>query len=120
MTSKSLLEKYNTPVPRYTSYPPANFFTEAFTAADYLKAVEESNKWAPQNISLYFHIPFCLKMCYFCGCNSYAIRKDEVVDAYMKHGPGGLNLFRSTWIKAGRSPRYIMAAVLPMPFRPVT
>jgi oxygen-independent coproporphyrinogen-3 oxidase len=84
MTSKSLLEKYNTPVPRYTSYPPANFFTEAFTAANYLKAVEESNKWAPQNISLYFHIPFCLKMCYFCGCNSYAIRKDEVVDAYMK------------------------------------
>lgn len=79
-----LLQKYNTPVPRYTSYPPANFFTEDFTAADYELAVRESNHWKPDNISFYFHVPFCNQLCYFCGCNSYAMRNDETVDAYMK------------------------------------
>lgn len=84
MINRDLLEKYNYPVPRYTSYPPANFFTEEFGPADYLKAVDESNQWNPQNISIYIHIPFCLKMCYFCGCNSYALRQAEVVEAYHK------------------------------------
>jgi oxygen-independent coproporphyrinogen-3 oxidase len=82
MINRELLEKYNYPVPRYTSYPPANFFTEEFGPNDYLKAVESSNQWKPENISIYVHIPFCLKMCYFCGCNSYALRKDETVKAY--------------------------------------
>lgn len=82
MINRELLEKYNNPVPRYTSYPPANFFTEEFSAKNYLDAVDQSNGWRPQNISIYIHIPFCLKMCYFCGCNSYALRKADVVEAY--------------------------------------
>ena len=82
MINRELLEKYNYPVPRYTSYPPANFFTDEFTPANYLEAVDHSNQWNPQNISIYIHIPFCLKMCFFCGCNSYALRQKEVVDAY--------------------------------------
>ncbi len=84
MTNRELLEKYNYPVPRYTSYPPANFFTEEFGPTHYLKAIDESNQWNPENISIYVHIPFCLKLCFFCGCNSYALRKDEVVEAYHK------------------------------------
>jgi oxygen-independent coproporphyrinogen III oxidase len=80
----NLLQKYNIPVPRYTSYPPANFFSEAFTATDYERSISESNSWQPENISFYFHIPFCNKLCYFCGCNSYALRKKDTVDAYMK------------------------------------
>ena len=84
MINRELLEKYNHPVPRYTSYPPANFFTEDFGPANFLKALDESNQWNPQNISIYIHIPFCLKMCFFCGCNSYALRQKEVVDAYHK------------------------------------
>lgn len=84
MTNRELLEKYNYPVPRYTSYPPANFFTEEFGPTDYLKAVDDSNQWNPENISIYIHIPFCLKMCFFCGCNSYALRKKDVVEAYHK------------------------------------
>lgn len=79
-----LLEKYNKPVPRYTSYPPANFFTDDFTAANYLAAVEESNNWKPELISFYFHVPFCKKLCYFCGCNSYGMRGEDAVDVYMK------------------------------------
>jgi len=82
MINRDLLEKYNYPVPRYTSYPPANFFTETFGPNDYLKAIDDSNQWNPENISIYIHIPFCLKLCYFCGCNSYALRKEEVVEAY--------------------------------------
>ena len=82
MINRELLEKYNYPVPRYTSYPPANFFTDEFTPANYLEAVDHSNQWNPQNISIYIHVPFCLKMCFFCGCNSYALRQKEVVDAY--------------------------------------
>jgi len=84
MINRELLEKYNHPVPRYTSYPPANFFTNDFGPTNYLEAIDQSNHWNPQNISIYIHIPFCLKLCYFCGCNSYALRKDEVVDAYVK------------------------------------
>lgn len=84
MINRELLEKYNHPVPRYTSYPPANFFTEEFSSAMYMEAIDQSNKWNPQNISIYIHIPFCLKMCYFCGCNSYALRKADVIDAYVK------------------------------------
>lgn len=84
MINRDLLEKYNHPVPRYTSYPPANFFTDEFSPANYLEAIDLSNQWNPQNISIYIHIPFCLKLCYFCGCNSYALRKEETVDAYIK------------------------------------
>jgi len=84
MINRELLEKYNHPVPRYTSYPPANFFTNDFSPANYQEAIDQSNHWNPQNISIYIHIPFCLKLCYFCGCNSYALRKDVVVDAYVK------------------------------------
>ena len=84
MINRELLEKYNHPVPRYTSYPPANFFTEEFSPANYLEAIDQSNQWNPQNISIYIHIPFCLKLCYFCGCNSYALRKEDVVEAYHK------------------------------------
>ena len=84
MINRELLEKYNHPVPRYTSYPPANFFTTEFGPDDYLKAIDDSNQWNPENISIYIHIPFCLKLCYFCGCNSYALRREDVIDAYVK------------------------------------
>lgn len=84
MIAKDLLQKYNNPVPRYTSYPPASFFTEEFTQADFRKALTESNQHSPENISFYFHIPFCKQMCYFCGCNSYGIKNNHVIDDYIK------------------------------------
>ncbi len=84
MNSKILLQKYNKPVPRYTSYPPANFFTESFTSSDFTTALKNSNQHNPENISFYFHIPFCRRMCYFCGCNSYGIKNDHVIEDYIK------------------------------------
>ncbi|HPF50664.1 MAG TPA: oxygen-independent coproporphyrinogen III oxidase [Draconibacterium sp.] len=84
MIDNKLLQKYNNPVPRYTSYPPANFFTEEFSQADFRKALTESNEFDPQNISFYFHIPFCKQICYFCGCNHYGISNDHIIDDYMQ------------------------------------
>lgn len=84
MIDNKLLQKYNTPVPRYTSYPPANFFTEEFTQADFRQALTESNEFEPKNLSFYFHIPFCKQICYFCGCNHFGISNDHIIDDYIR------------------------------------
>jgi oxygen-independent coproporphyrinogen-3 oxidase len=76
--SQSLLQKYNVPTPRYTSYPPANYFHENFDSEMNLKAFTDSNDSLPHNISFYIHIPFCGKLCHYCGCNTH-ISKDKVL-----------------------------------------
>lgn len=58
--NEDLISKYNVPTPRYTSYPPANYFHDKFTNEDYEKAVISSNETTPQNISFYIHIPFAV------------------------------------------------------------
>jgi oxygen-independent coproporphyrinogen III oxidase len=79
---ENLIQKYNVPVPRYTSYPPANYFYDEFKADEYVKAIEVSNNEWPENISLYIHIPFCSKMCHFCGCNTQFTRDKEKMRRY--------------------------------------
>ena len=81
---ENLIEKYNIPVPRYTSYPPANYFTDEFGPAKYQEAIKASNKESPENISIYIHIPFCSKMCHFCGCNTQFTRDKEKMGRYTK------------------------------------
>lgn len=85
---KTLLDKYNVPVPRYTSYPPANFFTEDFGEGELKEAIAASNKQTPNSISFYFHMPFCHHLCHYCGCNSYpappALKVSAYVDALHK------------------------------------
>lgn len=81
---QELLEKYNVPVPRYTSYPPANYFSDAFTNLQYEEAIQASNQTQPEHISFYIHIPFCRHLCHYCGCNSFPMMKPEVVDSYLK------------------------------------
>ena len=77
-----IIQKYNRPVPRYTSYPPANYFGE-FSETDYLCAVNASDSARQNQISFYLHIPFCRHLCHYCGCNSYPAAKPETVEAYV-------------------------------------
>jgi oxygen-independent coproporphyrinogen III oxidase len=64
----SLVQKYNVAGPRYTSYPPATRFAE-LAWKDLLPLVEANNR-ASRDLSLYFHIPFCETLCWFCGCTT--------------------------------------------------
>ena len=67
--SLELLKRYNVPGPRYTSYPTAPVWREDFTPADYERVLRESAAAeGPSPLSLYVHLPFCEKLCYFCGC----------------------------------------------------
>ena len=78
--SLDLLKRYNVPGPRYTSYPTAPMWKEAFTADHYARALEESGtSRSPAPLSLYVHLPFCERLCYFCGCT--------VVITGTRHGP---------------------------------
>ncbi|HCM20802.1 MAG TPA: coproporphyrinogen III oxidase, partial [Porphyromonadaceae bacterium] len=80
--NQEIIQKYSVPVPRYTSYPPANYFNDSFTAESYREAVIASNDASPQHISIYIHIPFCFRMCYYCGCNAMLLRSPASVEAY--------------------------------------
>src|SRR5690348_10943479 len=64
-----LVQKYNVAGPRYTSYPPATKFTDALTWPDLAEKILENNK-TERDLSLYFHIPFCETLCWFCGCTT--------------------------------------------------
>src|SRR5436190_12731024 len=64
-----LVQKYNVAGPRYTSYPPATKFTEALPWAELSERVLENNR-PERDLSIYFHIPFCETLCWFCGCTT--------------------------------------------------
>ena len=66
------LQKFDVPGPRYTSYPTADRFVEAYGEAQYLQALQERQlnpRSATSALSLYVHIPFCASLCYYCACN---------------------------------------------------
>jgi oxygen-independent coproporphyrinogen-3 oxidase len=73
----ALIRKYDGFGPRYTSYPTADRFTEAFTAEQYVDALLARIASAPtQSLSLYVHLPFCENICYYCACNK-VVTKDH-------------------------------------------
>jgi len=78
-----IFKKYNKPGPRYTSYPPATFFKSGFTPEQYIQQIVQSNNDQPQNMSFYVHIPFCPRLCYFCGCNTGISQKEEIIRRYV-------------------------------------
>ena len=79
-----LLKRFDINGPRYTSYPSADRFHGDFSEADYLGALERVAK-ANEPLSLYFHLPFCPNICYYCGCNKI-ITKDHGRSAkYIKY-----------------------------------
>ena len=80
----NLLKKYDTPGPRYTSYPTAPKFNESFGAGDFIREAHNNNIDNTAPLSLYFHIPFCDTLCYFCGCNMMVTHNHEYVDRYVE------------------------------------
>jgi oxygen-independent coproporphyrinogen III oxidase len=79
-----LLHKYDQPVPRYTSYPPATELTENFDESLFRGAIAAGN-YKKTPLSLYCHIPFCEKACYFCGCNTIITQLKQVVQPYLDY-----------------------------------
>lgn len=78
-----LLKRFNQPGPRYTSYPTAPVFSSEFTAADYEREITDTNEAESSSpISLYFHFPFCAKLCYFCGCNMMVTSDRSAIATY--------------------------------------
>ena len=82
--NRPLVEKYDRPGPRYTSYPTAPQFHSAFAEDDYRAAAERSNRVAlPKPLSVYVHIPFCRSLCYYCACNKIITHNTERAAEYL-------------------------------------
>ncbi|MDH3431098.1 MAG: oxygen-independent coproporphyrinogen III oxidase [Gammaproteobacteria bacterium] len=77
-----LIRRYDGRGPRYTSYPTALQFSDKLTVNDYRQNAIASNA-ASVPLSLYFHIPFCHTLCYYCGCNKIVTRNQARVASYL-------------------------------------
>jgi oxygen-independent coproporphyrinogen-3 oxidase len=82
LTQAQLIAKYDGRAPRYTSYPTAVQFTPQVTADTYRGWLAE----LPQNdpVSLYLHIPFCARLCWYCGCNTRAVNTHQPIGDYVQ------------------------------------
>ncbi|MCO8087454.1 oxygen-independent coproporphyrinogen III oxidase [Acinetobacter indicus] len=85
--ASSLVQKYNVPGPRYTSYPTVPYWEEASFSSEawqqsLQRAFAESN--ASEGISLYIHLPFCESLCTFCGCHKRVTKRHEVEQPYIQ------------------------------------
>jgi oxygen-independent coproporphyrinogen-3 oxidase len=86
VTVSQVLDKYNQPGPRYTSYPTAPKWDDGFGETDLREAFNEANaRPDPAPLSLYFHIPFCESLCLYCGCNVVINKRHEVALPYLEH-----------------------------------
>lgn len=81
-SAAELIARYDGRAPRYTSYPTAVQFTDAVQAETYARWLGELPLGKP--VSLYVHVPFCTRLCWFCGCNTRAINRPEPVAAYVE------------------------------------
>ncbi|WP_341910876.1 oxygen-independent coproporphyrinogen III oxidase [Polaromonas sp. YR568] len=86
--SPELLQRFDVPGPRYTSYPTADRFVEAFTATDYGQALVQ-RRTGPAGLtmplSLYVHIPFCESLCYYCACNKIITKHHNRAVSYLRY-----------------------------------
>ncbi len=85
--SDELLRRFDTPGPRYTSYPTADRFVEAFGADDTLRALGQRGAGTAAGgaapLSVYVHIPFCESVCYYCACNKVITKHHDRAGEYL-------------------------------------
>lgn len=94
LSNAALIARYDGRVPRYTSYPTVPHFDGGVDAAAYAQWLAELPEGA--DISLYLHVPFCDRLCLYCGCNTSVVRHDRPKRAY------AVNLEREVKLVAGR------------------
>jgi oxygen-independent coproporphyrinogen-3 oxidase len=83
--AEEMVDRYNVPGPRYTSYPTAPEWADAFGPEDHDRIIRESNEARPlRPLSLYVHLPFCRSLCLFCGCNVVINKNHEVSIPYLE------------------------------------
>ena len=84
--NQELIKRYNIAGPRYTSYPTAVQFHEGFGEEQYRNLALLSNKGEQLSpLSLYFHIPFCDTVCFYCGCNKIVTKDRQKATPYLDH-----------------------------------
>jgi oxygen-independent coproporphyrinogen-3 oxidase len=90
------IKKYDRPGPRYTSYPTAPQFNDSFRQEQFLDEIIKTNygKNLP-DLSLYFHLPYCDTLCYFCGCNMIITRNRDRVKEYTQYLKKEIDMIRT-------------------------
>jgi oxygen-independent coproporphyrinogen-3 oxidase len=89
IVSREMLSRLDVPGPRYTSYPTADRFVEAYSAPQYVQALQQRGQGVgaltsgASALSVYVHIPFCESVCYYCACNKVITRHHERAAAYL-------------------------------------
>ncbi|MDH3219442.1 MAG: oxygen-independent coproporphyrinogen III oxidase [Gammaproteobacteria bacterium] len=92
---EDLINRYDRPGPRYRSYPPATEFHDLISESDYQEWARLSNEeLIPRPLSLYFHIPFCSSICYYCASNREILRHKGKMESYLQ------DLFREIEIQS--------------------
>jgi len=85
LPGEALLHRFDRPGPRYTSYPTADRFVEAFDAATFAaRLAKRGEQTAPPGLSVYVHVPFCDKVCFYCACNKVVTRHHERAAEYLE------------------------------------
>lgn len=80
---QDLITQYDLSGPRYTSYPTAPQFRASFSEQEFHAAVDQSNG-SGRPLSLYFHIPFCATLCFYCGCNKVVTNNTDRAMPYLE------------------------------------
>lgn len=98
----ALVQKYNRPGPRYTSYPPAPHFRPDMDPAQVAAMIQADNaRPDAEPLSLYVHLPFCRSLCYYCGCHMIVTHRPEKIARYLEYLAREIALV-SRWVAPGR------------------